>query len=63
MTLWASREPGTDVIRIQVTSGPVTVIVDEHQAAISHLHSQLGELLAEQPAAPPAAAAADEQPA
>ena len=58
--LWVSREPGTDLIRLQVPSGPVTVIVDEHEAAMGQLHSQLGELLEQQAAAGPPAAAADE---
>lgn len=52
MTLWASREPGTDVIRIQVTHGPVTVISDEPEEAVRHLWGELGKLLEGQAPAP-----------
>jgi len=51
VTLWVSREPGTALIRLQVTHGPLTVVVDEHEAHMRIVHAELGKLLEQLPAA------------
>lgn len=51
MTLWASRDASRpENIRVQCTSGSVTVQVEEHEGHVGVFWSELGRLLAANPA-------------
>lgn len=51
MTLWASRDAQRpEIIGVQCTYGPVTFKVEEHEGHVASFWSELGRLLAANPA-------------
>jgi hypothetical protein len=51
MTLHATRDTANpEYLKVHCTYGPVTFIVDEHQASAASFWAQLGRVLAENPA-------------
>lgn len=51
MTLWASRdEHRPEIIGVQCTYGPITFKVEEHEGHVGVFWSELGRLLAANPA-------------
>ena len=45
MTFWAMREPESNLVSVQLTSGPVTMKVTEPAHHLRHFWGQLGQVL------------------